>query len=334
MHNKKFGVVSPSWNGPGKYEHVFQHGVSQIRALLGRDIVFSKNCICPQRPSFVERAADINEMFLNDEVELIIASIGGSDSINIIPLIDTDIVMRNSKSKIFMGFSDCTTLLVYLEKFGVRCIHGPSIMAGLSEPDGICAELSSHIKDIFLVNTEDAYIYPKFELYTDIDPDWSDKTIFLNTKIEYKKYTGHEVVTGGKFKGRLWGGSIETLIKILDSNFDQFKLSNDWGNTILFLETSEEKPTEEQLTGFIRRLYDLGILAKTQAILFGYFPYYEEDTKISIKNSLKKIICNELNYDGGFVFNLNFGHARPQWLLPYGETYTIDCDKGELILLQ
>ena len=50
--------------------------------------------------------------FADKEIKAIIANIGGDDSIRILRYLDKEIILKNPK--IFMGYSDITTINVFL----------------------------------------------------------------------------------------------------------------------------------------------------------------------------------------------------------------------------
>jgi hypothetical protein len=39
--NKKIGIVSPSWNGPGKFPLIFEHGIKQIKKITKKEAISS-----------------------------------------------------------------------------------------------------------------------------------------------------------------------------------------------------------------------------------------------------------------------------------------------------
>jgi muramoyltetrapeptide carboxypeptidase LdcA involved in peptidoglycan recycling len=53
-----------------------------------------------------KRAQDLMEAFLDPSIDAIISTIGGDDSIRIVPYIDFEIIRNNPK--IFLGYSDST----------------------------------------------------------------------------------------------------------------------------------------------------------------------------------------------------------------------------------
>ncbi|NBS21366.1 MAG: LD-carboxypeptidase [Betaproteobacteria bacterium] len=76
-----------------------------------------------------QRAADINQMFADAQVDGILAITGGSGANRILPLLDYELIRR--KPKFFGGFSDITALInAIYAKTGLITFHSP---AGVSE---------------------------------------------------------------------------------------------------------------------------------------------------------------------------------------------------------
>lgn len=125
-------IVSPSWGGPSIFPHVYDKGLEAIRDLGLRIKEFpsarADNDYLFQNPR--ARAKDINDAFADVEVNAIFASIGGDDSIRILPFLDPVTIKKNPK--ILMGYSDTTTLLTYINQMGLVTFNGPSVMAGIS----------------------------------------------------------------------------------------------------------------------------------------------------------------------------------------------------------
>lgn len=323
--NKKIGIVSPSWNGPGKFPLIFEHGIKQLKKITKKGVVFSQYCISKERPTFQEKAEDINRMFVRKDVDLIIASIGGTDSINILPFIDKKIIQENSKGKTFMGFSDTTTLLLFLKDLGVNCIHGPSIMAGMSEPDGLTIEQKRHIKEI-LFSKKTPYTMPLFNKTTYDDPNWNDIKDFKSKKIKYAKPLKPRILGEGVVTGKIQGGNLETIHKIINS--EMFLINKNWCKDIFFLETSEEKPDIFFIEKVLKELKDLQILKNISILLFGHFAYFTQKEQRNIEKKVANFLRKELHYTKPIVFGLPIGHNRPQWLLPYKKNYKIYLRDG------
>lgn len=63
----------------------------------------------------------------NPDITAIISTIGGEESIRLLPYIDFDIIRENPK--IFLGYSDSTIIHFMYQKAGVISFYGPAIMA-------------------------------------------------------------------------------------------------------------------------------------------------------------------------------------------------------------
>ncbi len=130
----RVAVVSPSLAGPNLFPHVHEHGMKVLREDLGLEVVEMEHTRMPNyyiRYNPHLRANDINHAFLDDSIEGIFATIGGHDSIHVLPYLLTDQILEHPK--VFMGFSDTTTILDYLTIHGMVTFYGPSVMAGISQ---------------------------------------------------------------------------------------------------------------------------------------------------------------------------------------------------------
>lgn len=104
---------------------------------LGYKVVFGKNT---KKHSYYsagspkERADDLNKMFLNPKIGMILCATGGISSNQIIPYINFDAISKNPKP--FVGYSDNTTLLLAVyQQTGLVTFHGPNLreLAGLTK---------------------------------------------------------------------------------------------------------------------------------------------------------------------------------------------------------
>jgi muramoyltetrapeptide carboxypeptidase LdcA involved in peptidoglycan recycling len=105
------------------------------------------------------------------------------------------------------------------------------------------------------------------------------------------------------------------------------------GDCILLLETSEERPPAEEVFRMLRNAGERGLLAQFPAILVGLAKAalfgdpadpadrarYRDDQRDAVLRALATY-----NPAAMAVFNVDFGHTDPQWLLPYGGLMTID----------
>ncbi len=317
-------VLSPSWGGPAVCTEVYENGLKTLKNLGLKIKEFPSARKSPEylhdNPEF--RAKDINKAFSDSEVKGIFTSIGGDDSIRILPFLDLDTITSNPK--IFIGFSDTTTLTTYLNQKDLVTFNGPSIMAGFSQWSFLGNDFREHIKTLLFSNPKE-YNYSSYDFYSNGYPDWGNKEN-LGKINEKNRNEGWQWLQGkGSVKGRLYGGCIEVFQFM---NGTQFWPEIDfWDNKILFLETSEDKPTPEQVKWILRNYGMQGILDRISALLFGRARDYNQKEKAELNENIIKVVNSEFGRnDLSVVSNMDFGHTDPQWILPLGIQAELDCE--------
>jgi len=107
----------------------------------------------------------------------------------------------------------------------------------------------------------------------------------------------------------------------------------EWKNAILFVETSEDKPSPDYVKWIFRNLAAQGVLRVISGIIVGKpqgEQYYEE-----YKTVIKHVVVNEEKLTKLPVFyNINFGHAKPIGIIPYGIATELDCEKKSITFLE
>jgi muramoyltetrapeptide carboxypeptidase LdcA involved in peptidoglycan recycling len=72
--------------------------------------------------------------FADPNIGSVMASIGGSDQLTVLPHLDPDVFVSNPKR--FFGYSDNTNFLNYLWSLGIVGYHGGSTMVHLARAGG------------------------------------------------------------------------------------------------------------------------------------------------------------------------------------------------------
>lgn len=330
----RVAVLSPSAGLPAIFPHVYELGLKRIRDVFGLEPVEFPSTRKMASPE--ARADDINAAFADPLIKAIFATIGGNDQMRVLPHLDQKLIAAHPKS--FVGYSDNTNLQLLLWNLGIISYYGANVMTQFGM-QGKMHDYTVRSIQKALFEDEVGEVHASSE-WTDEDLPWDDpanlqknRTLYSNAGWEWHQYEGKTV------EGTLWGGCLEVLeMHLLTRSYlpSPEKLSD----AILFVETSEEMPTEGFVYRFFAAMAELGFLQKFKALLVGRpkaqfcgkFPTegrapFIAHQKQAIKRALKDYRCDLLT-----VFNVDFGHTDPQILLPNGGRAWLNGSEKKLIL--
>ena len=229
--------------------------------------------------------------------------IGGDDAIRLLDYIDFDIIKSNPK--IFMGYSDTTANHFMMNKAGLVSFYGPCIFAEFAENVAMHEYTKHYIKSVLFQPSAGLPIEPS-PVWTSEFLEWADEANNKIPRAMTKDEKGFELLQGkGVAQGRLLGGCVDVLPMIIGTKI--WPVLQEWDNTILFLETSEEYPSPSSVKYILRGLAAQGIIGHISGILFGKpqnEKYYEE-----YKQVLLQVFGKESKRpDLPILYNVNFGH--------------------------
>jgi muramoyltetrapeptide carboxypeptidase LdcA involved in peptidoglycan recycling len=325
-------IVSPSWGGPHAYPRVYEKGLEVLREDLGLEVREMDYTRAPQtylRKHQQMRAIDINNAFADREIDAILASVGGDDSVRTLPYLDMKVVMANPK--VLMGFSDTTTLLSYLSLRGMVTYYGPSVMAGIAQMRNYPEQLKQLREMLF--EPPERYTYRPAPAYNEGYPDWGDEEN-IGKVLRRKRSAGWKTLQGrGKVRGRLFGGCLEVLEMMKATRF--WPPPDFWKGRVLFLETSEMLPSPDTVKFMLRNYGMIGAFDDISALLLGRPRGYSRVQKAKLEENLIGVIAEEFGRpDLPVIANLDFGHTDPQMVLPLGLEVEVDADVPSLTLLE
>ncbi len=325
-------VLAPCGGAAHRFPWVYESGLKNLEKYFGLKI---KECPTARKSAdFLyknpkARAEDINAAFADKTVKAIITAIGGDDSIRILPYINPKIIKQNPK--IFMSFSDGTTMTTYFNQLGLVTFNGPNILAGLSQKNNFPKSFAESFKNILFRSK--AVSYFKFQEYFDGYPDWADKKNIGKVKPAKKTDGWHWLQGLDVAKGELFGGCIEVMDFLNGTKF--WPKPDFWENKILFLETSEEKPSPQQVKYWLRNLGMQGIFDKVNGLLFGRARDYNEKEKAELEKNILEVVVTEFGKNGlPIVANMDFGHTDPQQIMPLGIKAEVNCKNKTFRLLE
>ncbi len=323
----RVAIVSPSWAGAGAYPEVHEMGLRVLRERFGL-IPVEYPTTRQLGASAVERARDLNAAFADSEIKALMAVIGGSDQITVLPHLDADLIAANPKA--FFGYSDNTNLLNYLWNLGISSYHGGSTLVHLARPGGVHDVAMTSLGHA-LFDHQVVEIAP-VDYFTDLECRWEEPST-LAAPLPTTRETGWHWHNGARVaSGTTWGGNLEILHWNLASN--RWILPNEaYAGCVLLLETSEEMPPADDVFRMLRNFGERGLLAQFGAVVVakakawhGHAPLalpqrtaFRADQEAAVLRALAIY-----NPHAIFVYGPDFGHTDPQYVLPYGGLMTVD----------
>lgn len=321
-------TVSSSWGVAGEPDVIWRYNIGKERLEnIGLVVVSAPNAMKGEKylaENPKARAEDIMWAFENKNINAIIANIGGSDSINILPYLNAKTITDNPK--IFIGYSDVMNIHLFCYKAGLSTFYGHNLLPVIAEIPSYHPYSSRWFEKV-LFRKEHVGIIEPSDNYSCDENSYFDNTV---SKV-YHKYSGYLWIQGaGKIHGRLFGG--HTGLNELSGTPIEIT-AEDFRNKILFLEDLAEFLSPEQLADFVDWLGTIGALQMLNGMLIGKLCEYAAFDEH--KNALLRIVKEKYNLvDLPIVANLNFGHTSPMCILPYGAMAEIDCDNQLFRILE
>ena len=229
-----------------------------------------------------ERAAELQTLFADPDIKAIFCCRGGYGSQRLLPFLDASTIRANPK--LFMGYSDLTSLLCYLDaRCGLATLHGPVVCGDLR------GELSTAVRrQLMGVLTGDMEAMQPPDACQD----------------------GLTVLRAGDAEGRLLGGCLSVFACAIGTPFQPYTR-----DAILFLEDKGER-----LYAIDRLLTTLklsGLLQGVRGLVFGHFARVEADAHLPY--DAKDVIVDVLgDLDLPILYGFPAGHCPQPLTLPFG----------------
>lgn len=289
------GIVAPS-RPIINIQKEIKNGIRNLEE-MGFKIKFGKNIknrLFYSAGTPLEKAEDINEMFLDSNVKAIIAATGGSSSNQILEYLNFEMIKNNPK--VFIGYSDITTLLLSIySKTNLITFHGPDVYE--------FSRITPEAKNFFLGL-----------VCRDID--------------EVKFPQSMKIWKDGAGEGALLGGNILMSNGLLGSNYFP-----DYNKVIWFWEAVGLSPA--MIDFHLRQFKNSGNLYKISGMIIGYL-HDCSDKKYPEDNRPIKDIVLEVTKDYNFpIIKVDyFGHeVNSFYTFPLGINAIVDTYKTKFELL-
>jgi muramoyltetrapeptide carboxypeptidase LdcA involved in peptidoglycan recycling len=323
----KVAVLSPSFAAPGAAPAVHEQALRRLTEATGL-VPVEYPTTRRLGATAEDRAADLNAAFADPEIRAVLATIGGDDQITVVPHLDADAVRADPKP--FLGYSDNTNILSWLWTVGVAGFYGGSTQVHLGPGPGVDPCHVAALRAALLTGERLEITEPGES--EDFGKDWQDPAALTEhgdrEQTEPWTWAGPE----RSVSGQTWGGCIEVVQWILTAGrFPTAPAVIEGG--ILLLESSEEVIPAREFGWIVRSLGERGLLDAVSGVLVARPPAsnfeHRPDTagraahRAAQRDAAIEIV-GHYNPDAVVCVGVPFGHTRPQWILPYGGTVTMD----------
>ncbi len=335
MPGDTVATISLSWGGAHTFPHRYAAGKQQLQDTFGLQVVESRYALrdaawLSRNPQ--ARAEDLMQAVADPTIRAIISTIGGDDSIRILPYLDLRVIQANPK--IFMGYSDTTITHFACFKAGLVSFYGPAILAGFAENGGIFSYTEASVRRTLFSSEPIGALSPNTDGWTVEFLDWGQPELQSQRRALRPSRPWRWLQGQGVVSGPLIGGCLEVLDWLRGTPFWPHQTS--WQNAILFLETSEEAPSPTYVGRVLRTFAAIGMLSQLSAILVGRpGGTIPEEQYSAYDETIQQVVATEYGLtELPIVTNMDFGHTDPMMVLPYGLQAQVDCEQQTITILE
>ncbi|HET9305886.1 MAG TPA: LD-carboxypeptidase [Candidatus Sulfotelmatobacter sp.] len=256
-----------------------------LDSITERDLYFAGS---PQR-----RARELEQMFERDDIRAIICARGGYGANYL--LRELDFAKIKAHPKIFVGYSDVTTLLTYItDATGLVTFHGPMAAKDWAHENGV-------------------------------DVDAWHSALSNATRWDVPLNDGVTALVDGEAEGVLYGGCLSILVASLGT---PYALQTE--GTILFLEDLAAKPY--QVDRMLMQLKLAGQLEKVRGIIFGEMLdcFQTANQGYTLQEVVTRIV-GDLNVP--VAYGVRSGHVSTSNItLPFGVRAKLSVNQNQISL--
>lgn len=270
--------------------------------------------------SIKERADEFNQLLYNDEVDILMAAIGGNNTNSILPYIDYDYLKKHPK--IIVGYSDTTALLLGIyAKTGLITFYGPALAASFGEFPPFVDMTFEYFESIICEKVQIPYMYQMPSIWTDEFIDWSKQD-----RGKEKNPNSWVSVIPGVCRGRLIGGNLNTMEGIFGTEYMPEIKKGD----ILFIEDSLKDACTIERTFSMLKL--AGVFDRVSGIILGKHEKFDDNGTGRKPHEILMEILNGCQIP--FLAEVDCCHTHPMFTMPIGCQVELNATDKTIQLLE
>ncbi|GAB6092707.1 S66 family peptidase [Furfurilactobacillus curtus] len=263
------------------------------------------------------RAAEVNELIHNKDVDIMMMTIGGTNTNAILPYIDYEALRQSPKT--IVGYSDATALLLAIKTQAPACrvLYGPALVSSFGEWPPFVDETWRMFQEIVQTPIGGRVTIQKPQYWDDEAINWDR---FLQTKQQRPNQwqaTDQTVLTG-----RIIGGNLNTMYGILASPYFP-SLSKT--NLLLIEDAEKDAATVEKNFAMLK---NAGIFSQIGGIILGKHALFDDlGTGCQPVDILQEVL-GDLKCP--IIYDYDSCHTVPMMTTPLGAMAIIDADQGQV----
>ncbi|ANF96775.1 S66 family peptidase [Paenibacillus bovis] len=327
----RIAIIAPS-SGVNPEAHHLLHRTREYLEQLGYMVTLGDsvwtNDKCVSLPK-AERAAELQQFLLDEQVQAIIPPWGGEFLMELLPLLDWDRI-REQPPKWILGFSDISTLtFAYTLQTGYASAHGPGAIdiSGSDDPT-----TSIWLQMLTAADGQSVEQYSSTHYQT--VSDHSQPGYNLDTSTEWRILGQEDQPEASlQFSGRLIGGCMDVITVLIGTKwapvneFIEHYAASD--SVIWYLESCEMNAGD-----IYRHLWQMdqaGWFRHAKGILIGRPAGYSALGNFELTDALQQVFGDR---NIPVVYGVDIGHIPPQLTLINGASAIVSVKSGQGSIVQ
>lgn len=270
--------------------------------------------------SIRQRAEEFNRLLYREDVQVLMAAIGGNNTNSILPYIDYEYLKRHPK--IVVGYSDTTALLLAIfAKTGLVTFYGPALASSFGEFPPFVDATFDAFRRVILEGVSLPYAFPMPVSWTDEYINWSQQD---RGKTAYENHW--VTVHPGVCRGRLIGGNLNTMEGFFGTEYMPEIREGD----ILLLEDSLKDACTIERSFSLLKL--AGVFEKIGGILLGKHELFDDNGTGRKPYEILLEVLDGCNVP--ILAEFDCCHTHPMLTMPIGCQVELDATNKRVTLLE
>lgn len=320
--NVSIGVFSSSSpisaTVPVRYERGIQYLKSKGYCVIDGQLYGKKDFY--RSGTIQERAEEFNRLLYQDDVQILMASIGGNNTNSILPYIDYAYLKNHPK--VIIGYSDTTALLLAVySKTGLIPFYGPAVASSFGEfPPFV--DMTFEYFDLFMKgNICYPYEYNMPMVWTDEYINWSEQN-----RAKEQHDNQWICVNPGCSQGRLIGGNLNTMEGFFGTEYMP-EIKN--GDILLIEDSLKDACTIERSFSLLKLA---GVFDRISGIILGKYEKFDDN---GTGRNPYEILCEIIgNIKVPILADFDCCHTHPMFTIPIGCEVILDATNKKVILTE